>query len=523
MKKWALVLTVGLLLLLLFAAAHVIYYTRDRNPGYTLDLTPAPPQQPSAAPFQVGLAAETITPEHFETWADVDSNARYQPKKGDVWEDKDGDGKFDALWLAGFQNSRAAQGVHDDIWARAIVWDDGQSHVAYVVLDAIGFFHDDVIDVREMVRQQHPDIDHVIVSSIHNHEVPDLMGLWGKSFLKSGVNKEYKQFVKQRAVQAVGEAWENRIAATLKIARIDSAGRDLIDDSRPPEVYDDVIRMMLFTAAHNDSVMGILLNYGDHPETLGSDNLLITADFANYWLGGIEQGIYYDGESKRAGVGGIAVWANGAVGGLMTSLHSTVHDPWLNKDFRKASFDKARAQGYRLADAVLDHIQNGDWQTLTTPRISLRAKTFNFEVKNKIFKLGAALGILNRGFTKFKYMRSEVDLLTIGPAWILTVPGEINPEILNGGIETPEGRDFDIEPVEVPPLRELMQGDINFVIGLANDEVGYMMPKTHWDTKAPFTYGRKKGMYGEVNSLGPDTGPEVYRQARMLIDAAAQK
>lgn len=523
MKKWALALTVGLLLLLILAAAHVVYYTRDRNPGCTLDLTLTPPQQPSDATFQVGLAAETITPQHFETWADVDSNARFQPKKGDVWEDKDGDGKFDALWLAGFQNGRPAMGVHDDIWARAIVWDDGHSHVAYVVLDAIGFFQDDVIDVRRLVKEQYPDIDHVIVSSIHDHEVPDLMGLWGKSFLKSGVNKEYMQYVKNRAVQAVGQAWESRIAAHVKIAKIDSAGRDLIDDSRPPEVYDDVIRMMLFTAARNDSIMGILLNWGDHPETLGSDNLMITSDFANYWLAGIEKGIFYDGESKRNGVGGVAVWANGAVGGLMTSLHSTVHDPWLNKDFRKASFDKARAQGYRLADAVLDYIQNGDWQTLTTPRIYLRAKTFNFEVKNKIFKLGAALGVINRGFSKFKYMRSEVDLLTIGPAWILTVPGEINPEILNGGIETPEGRDFDIEPVEVPPLRQVMRGDMNFVIGLANDEVGYMMPKTHWDTKAPFTYGRKKGMYGEVNSLGPETGPEVYRQARALIDEAAQK
>jgi len=521
MKKWLLIIAAVLGILILLGAAHVLYYSRDRNPGYSLDISLTPAQELSGE-FQIGLAAEIITPEHFETWSDVDSNARFQEKKGDVWEDKNNNGKFDALWLAGFQNSRAARGVHDDIWARAIVWDDGHSRVAYVVLDAIGFFHDDVIDVRKMIRQQIPDIDHVIVSSTHNHEVPDLMGLWGKSYLKSGVNKKYMQFVKERAVQAIGQAWEGRIAANIKIAKIDSAGRDLINDSRPPEVFDDIIRMMLFTAVGNDSIMGILLNYGNHPETLGSDNLLITADFAHYWLSGIEQGIYYDGEKKRAGIGGIAVWANGAVGGLMTSLHSTVHDPWLNQDFRKASFDKARAQGYRLADAVLDHIENGDWQTLATPGISLRAKTFSFEVKNKIFKLGAALGILNRGFTKFKTMRSEVNLLTIGPAWILTIPGEINPEILNGGIETPEGRDFAIEPVEVPPLRELMQGDINFVIGLANDEVGYMMPKTHWDVEPPFTYDRQKAMYGEVNSLGPETGPEIYRQARMLIEAMEQ-
>jgi hypothetical protein len=65
------------------------------------------------------------------------------------------------------------------------------------------------------------------------------------------------------------------------------------------------------------------------------------------------------------------------------------------------------------------------------------------------------------------------------------MPGEVNPEIINGGIQTPEGRDFDIAPVQVPPVRELMKGDIDFAVGLANDEVGYIMPKTHWDVKPP--------------------------------------
>ncbi len=119
-----------------------------------------------------------------------------------------------------------------------------------------------------------------------------------------------------------------------------------------------------------------------------------------------------------------------------------------------------------------------------------------------------------------KYLRSEVNLLSVGSAQFLTIPGEINPEILNGGVETPEGCDFQIEPIEVPPLRELMTGTHKFVIGLANDEVGYLMPKSHWDTEAPYTYGVKKPMYAEVNSLGPDAGPTVYREAKALIESS---
>ena len=68
-----------------------------------------------------------------------------------------------------------------------------------------------------------------------------------------------------------------------------------------------------------------------------------------------------------------------------------------------------------------------------------------FKLQNKMFALGGILGVFDRGFKRLKSVRSEVNLLTIGPAWFITLPGEVNPEILNGGIETPEGRDFTIQ------------------------------------------------------------------------------
>jgi hypothetical protein len=62
-----------------------------------------------------------------------------------------------------------------------------------------------------------------------------------------------------------------------------------------------------------------------------------------------------------------------------------------------------------------------------------------------------------------------------------------------------------------------MSGDLNLVVGLANDEVGYILPKTQWDTKAPYTYGRTKAPYGEINSGGPETGPIIHRESRRLL------
>jgi hypothetical protein len=49
------------------------------------------------------------------------------------------------------------------------------------------------------------------------------------------------------------------------------------------------------------------------------------------------------------------------------------------------------------------------------------------------------------------------------------------------------------------------------LFGLANDEVGYLIPKRQWDLKKPFAYGRKKAQYGEVNACGPDATGVVMK------------
>jgi hypothetical protein len=112
--------------------------------------------------------------------------------------------------------------------------------------------------------------------------------------------------------------------------------------------------------------------------------------------------------------------------------------------------------------------------------------------------------------------RTEGAVWSIGPAMFLQIPGELYPEILNGGIDALPGRDYEIAPVETPPLRELMSGDFRFAIGLANDEIGYIIPKSQWDVKAPFVY-RDRPYYGEGNSLGPETAPNVYRELAKMM------
>ena len=80
-----------------------------------------------------------------------------------------------------------------------------------------------------------------------------------------------------------------------------------------------------------------------------------------------------------------------------------------------------------------------------------------------------------------------------------------------GGIENPIGADYTIAPVEVPHLRSQLPGQVNLMVNLANDAIGYIIPKSEWDSSAPWIYGATEETYGEIVSLGPETAPAIHK------------
>ncbi len=513
MKKFFKIM--GLIFLIFFAGISFRGFSnmKDRHRGYSADMKILnnPPSE-----IKAGFAAVAITPDVPDRWVDVNGDSKFKPKDGDYYIDGNGNGKFDPVWIAGFSNNKPANGVHDDTWARTMVIDAGKTRLAIVILDVIGFMHDDVVDVRKML----PDelgLTYTIIASTHTHEGPDLMGIWGKSPLKSGVNPEYMQFVKQQTVNSITQAVQNLQPAILEISQDLSGAAHLVKDTRKPEVFDSGLRFIKAMSKEDGSVLGSMLSWGNHPETLWSENLLVSSDFPHFFREGVEKGVFHGDSLVKPGIGGVAVFANAAVGGLMCTHPSLgVVDPFTGEELKKPSFEKAAAEGNQLSMLALDAMGNPS-EVIENAAVSLIVRTVMLPIKNKIFRLGAALGILNRGTAGWMKMRSELAVVKIGPLSIVTVPGEIYPEIVNGGVESPEGADFGIAPVEVPPIREMMPGKYKFIIGLANDEIGYIIPKSQWDVKAPFAYGRDKAQYGEVNSLGPETAPILHKNIKEML------
>ena len=446
---------------------------------------------PSPAPlFRVGAAAVTITPEVSESAPPV--------------------------WIGGYRQARQATGVHDDLFARTVVVDNGKLRVALVAVDLVGIFLEQVQTVREQVARRVAElgVDHVIVAATHNHESPDTLGLWGPSREETGVHLPYQRFVEHRIVASIATACARLTGARIAFGLTRAA--ELIVDSREPVVIDDRLLVMEAVDAASGASLATLVNFASHVESLGRNNTLLTADFAHYLVQAIE--------NDR---GGVALFFPGAVGGLLTPRGLEMDDPETGQPAPKDSYRNAELYGQALARHALQALETARPSSNRTLWVETRPVTIRLD--NPRFQAGVTLGIIGGGELGPRFesedgawlVTTEVGLARIGNGMFLLVPGEIYPELIKGGIPDPAvaGADFPDAPVE-PPLLPRMSGEFNFVLGLANDEIGYLIPRRQWDDIEPYAYGRDRPQYGERNSVGPEGGPAVSAALHALLDIA---
>src|SRR4051794_15181433 len=88
------------------------------------------------------------------------------------------------VYIAGYDNNRVAESIHDDLWARALVLDDGKTRMAFVSCDLIGLSNFRIRQFRSAVRSVPS--ENVLIACTHVHSGPDTLGLWGPDHGKTG-------------------------------------------------------------------------------------------------------------------------------------------------------------------------------------------------------------------------------------------------------------------------------------------------------------------------------------------------
>jgi hypothetical protein len=420
------------------------------------------------------------------------------------------------VYLAGFGQNRKATRVHDPLKARAAVLHHGERKLAVVSIDLIGFFHAQV----ERLRTHLPGYTYVLVSSTHNHEGPDTIGLWGPNPFSSGVDPVYLKQVEGQVVRAVRQAESalQPVQAVLGTVR----APELLHDGREPYVKHDELVALQFLDVKSGKPVGTVVQWNCHPETLDNRNTEISSDFVGATVGFLR-------ERYRCP----ALYLTGTVGGLMTSLKVPVRDDE-GKELADGTFAKAERYGRLVGELAERALQTARPVHLTPWEV--RSREVYLPLANPLYLLGQRLGILDRqGFlwagspyqaeplagkpnARPVCLRTEIAWLRLGALEVAALPGEIYPELVLGKVQDPPdpGADFPDAPVE-PAIYQQMHGPHRMLIGLANDEIGYIIPKRQWDEKPPFCYGRRKAQYGEMNSLGPETAPLLCRAFKELV------
>jgi hypothetical protein len=434
--------------------------------------------------------------------------------EADITPRVDPDGK--PVYLAGFGANRKATGVHDPLLARAVVLAHGKEKIALVSVDLIGLFHANVARARQAL----PGFRYILVSSTHNHEGPDTLGLWGASHLQSGVDPAYLALVEKRIVTAVRQADGRKKPVKAHIGTLKAP--ELLRDSRLPIVKHDELVVLRFSDAKTGKNSGLVVQWNCHPETLSSRNTLVSADYVGYTVN-------YLRKKQHCPV----LYLTGTVGGLMTSLGVAVKND-RGELLKDGTFEKTSRYGELLGQAAEKALAKS--KPLALVPFTVRSRLIFLPMDNIGYLTARKMGSLDRDAYLWKpgmekgepvksvsllrrhAIRTELAYLRLGELDVACIPGEVYPElVLDKVVDPPEpGADFPDAPIE-PGLYKQMKGPHRMLIGLANDEIGYIIPKRQWDARPPFCYKRKTAQYGEINSLGPETAPLLCRAFKELV------
>jgi hypothetical protein len=353
-----------------------------------------------------------------------------------------------------------------------------------------------------------------MVSSTHSHEGPDVIGIWGSSPFRCGVDFRYVDDVAKKVVAVVKDAEKHLAPAEARYGTAED--ESLLGDSRKPKVYDGVLRVVRFNAPGKREPSGILVQWNCHPEAMGSRNTLLTADFPYATIAALEKRY----ECPIA-------YFTGAVGGLMAPPDHVVKNE-KGEELKEGDFAYCERYGQMVAELAAKAVDAAEPIELASVAVSTRPIAIPLD--NMIYQLARAMGVLQREGLEWTgdgerlgkpisvrnsraaaAVETEVAYLRLGELHMACIPGEIYPELVYGKFQDPveANADFPDAPLE-KPVAKILPGDKWLLFGLANDEIGYIIPKRQWDQRGPFAYDGKR-QYGEINSCGPEVAPIVMR------------
>ena len=358
-------------------------------------------------------------------------------------------------------------GFQGKLSVRAFVMEKGSTRFAIVGVDNIGWpaFLGD--KSRKLVKGIAP--ENVLIGVTHAHSCPDAYGFTDEKG-NTGADMKYLEWCVKQIADAVNEAVAKMEPVSIRTA-VGQAKGQIAYNYYAPKLYDPrmgVIQAIATTGKNAGKPIVTLVNYATHPEILGTGRKLISPDLA---------GPLYDRIESR--IGGMAIFMNSAQGGMVTA--DTRIDTKVDGGKENNNWEECIRIGNLMADEALRIIEPA--KADDNANIFCASKTIKFPIENEKMKYVLQHSPLAAEFAKsndFSSISTRLNLLNIGKAQIITIPGEALPNI---GFY----------------VKRKMHTEQPMLFGLTNDAFGYMLTKEDFN-------GFERYNYVSRTSLGEMTG-----------------
>lgn len=166
-------------------------------------------------------------------------------------------------------------GIHDDLHARAIVVDDGDTSATIVSCDLLGVDRRMVASVRERASAATGiPAANIMVAATHTHG--------GPAGLRVDRDEALVEVMARTIAGGIIEAHARMRPAVLKVGR---GSVDSVSQSRrhPDGPIDDALQVLLLDSPDaRDGAIGAIVNFACHATVLYSTNMQISADYPGY-------------------------------------------------------------------------------------------------------------------------------------------------------------------------------------------------------------------------------------------------
>jgi hypothetical protein len=369
--------------------------------------------------------------------------------------------------VGGIGPSHAAGRKEGELTVRALAFEEGTNRVVIVSSDFLGFPAVLGNKVRAAVNGVPP--QNILIGATHTHSAPDTYGFPDKNG-KTSADPAYLATVCTRMAEAINEAVATLQPAQIKIATGEAKGK-IAYNYYADQLYDPRCHVIQAqdTAGHP---IATLVNYAIHPEVLGSEAGICSPDLI---------GPLYDEIAAKGG--GVGIFMNSAQGGMVTA------DNRRENRGEGRSWEECQRIGTLLADEALRIIKEASVQP--APKLFCAARSISLPVDSPGMRaLMKEMPGLDGAATD--HVTTQLNLVNLGNAQILTIPGEALPNI---GYY----------------LKRKMHGENNLLFGLTNDAFGYILTKEDFDSFKRYAYVTR-------TSLGERTCETLEREALDLID-----